>query len=215
VNPGRGNTIALLFALQGPIALAGCRSDLHVVKGYMTGSFSSTRQHLADPDNYYDIRLHMVPVWEQCPDGPWLYVEQASAEGPQRPYRQRVYRLRANSDGTLESVVYELPGDPLRFAGAWREPARLEALAPRDLVRREGCSIMIRKNPDGMFVGSTSGKGCRSKLRGASYATSEVVIGPDRLTSWDRGFDAEDRQVWGAIEGAYIFIKDRTSGPSG
>jgi len=27
------------------------------------------------------------------------------------------------------------------------------------------------------------------------------------LISWDQGFDANDKQVWGATKGGYIFIK--------
>jgi len=200
--------LVVLVALPAIMTLTGCQSDLHTLRDWMAGSFSSADQHLSDPDNYYDIRLHMAPIWKHRNDGSWLYVEQAAAQNSGRPYRQRVYHLRVNPDKTLESVIYELPGDPLRFAGAWKEPARLDALSPNDLVLRDGCSITLRKDRNGTFIGSTSGKGCKSNLRGASYATSEVVIWPDRLTSWDRGFDVEERQVWGATEGAYIFVKD-------
>ena len=37
-------------------------------------------------------------------------------------------------------------------------------------------------------------------------ATSEVVVSPGRIESWDRGFDAEGAQVWGAEKGAYVFL---------
>jgi len=57
------------------------------------------------------------------------------------------------------------------------------------------------------FVGGTEGKGCASDLRRATYATSEVVVKLDHLTSWDRGFDKSDRQVWGAEKGGYVFLK--------
>ena len=42
----------------------------------------------------------------------------------------------------------------------------------------------------------------------AAYATSEVVIIPGRIESWDRGFDADGNQVWGAASGPYVFIWD-------
>ena len=56
-------------------------------------------------------------------------------------------------------------------------------------------------------MGGTRGEGCASNLRGAAYATSEVVIMPGRIESWDRGFDAEGHQVWGAEKGAYVFVR--------
>ena len=51
------------------------------------------------------------------------------------------------------------------------------------------------------FVGSTNEKDCTSNLRGASYATSEARIEENVLTSWDRGYDENGVQVWGAITG--------------
>ena len=207
MNDHKLSEIAVLMLVPGLAILTGCHSDLRVLQSYMTGSFSSAEQHLSDPDNYHDIRLQMAPIWKHRSDGPWLYVEQAAAQSLERPYRQRVYHLLAKPDKTLESVVYELPGDPLRYAGAWRKPERLDELLPSDLLLRDGCSITLRKMENSTFVGSTTGEGCNSSLHGASYATSEVVVEAGRLVSWDRGFDAEDRQVWGATEGGYVFIK--------
>lgn len=84
----------------------------------MTGHFSSAAQAAADTANYFDIRLHVARVWTARADGPWLYVEQAAAETPGEPYRQRVYRLSRRADGAYESAVYTLPDPPLHFPGA-------------------------------------------------------------------------------------------------
>jgi CpeT protein len=46
-------------------------------------------------------------------------------------------------------------------------------------------------------------------LRGATYATSEVIIKNQQMISWDRGYDSSDRQVWGAEKGGYVFEKIR------
>jgi hypothetical protein len=207
----------------GPVALAGllpacaaprardhaAPSDLDRLASYMTGSFSSAAQAAADPEHFREVSLHMTPIWTTRPDGPWLYVEQAMATTLDKPYRQRVYRLSAGAEpGTLVSAVFELPGDPLAFAGAWREPARLDGLAPDNLIPREGCSIILRARGD-TFVGSTQGHACASTLRGAAYATSEVTITSTMLRSWDRGFDASGTQVWGAEAGGYEFVKQQ------
>ena len=57
------------------------------------------------------------------------------------------------------------------------------------------------------WAGSTQGKGCSSTLGGASYATSQVTVTPLELRSWDQGFDAAGKQVWGAEKGPYVFLK--------
>lgn len=180
---------------------------------WLTGAFSSAAQAATD-EAFFDIRLHMAPIWSDRDDGPWLYVEQAVATAQDRPYRQRVYRLREIEPGLFESAVYTLP-DPDAAIGAWEAPGRLDGLSPADLEARTGCSILMRRLGDA-FVGSTLGTLCPSELRGARYATSEVRVTRDRLVSWDRGFDAAGTQVWGARTGGYVFDRmtpdDATAG---
>ncbi|HDR04273.1 MAG TPA: hypothetical protein ENN84_03365, partial [Candidatus Marinimicrobia bacterium] len=60
---------------------------------------------------------------------------------------------------------------------------------------------------DSTFIGNTKARQCGGSLRGAAYATSEVTITPSRLISWDRGFNSEGEQLWGAVKGGYIFDK--------
>lgn len=180
---------------------------LEELSAWMSGSFSSATQHQQDPESYHDIALHMQPIWTARNDGPWLYVEQALASKPERPYRQRVYRLRLGAGGEVWSDVYTLPQDPLLFAGAWQEPQRLDALEPGQLALREGCSLRLVRAADGAWSGATQGQQCPSELSGARYATSEARIEAQLLTSWDRGYDERDQQVWGAVLGPYRFVK--------
>ncbi|MFH2051153.1 MAG: chromophore lyase CpcT/CpeT [bacterium] len=198
----------LLATLAGCAATsAGRRSaDLDVLVAWMTGSFSSGAQAEADPDNYYDIRLEMAPIWPGRTDGAWLYVEQAAASSLDQPYRQRVYRVREVEPGLFASEVYELP-DPDAAVGAWRDPARLAGLTPDDLIPREGCTVYLRRQSDGSFTGGTRDRECGSSLRGATYATSEITLQGNRLESWDRGWDTAGVQVWGAEKGPYVFVK--------
>jgi len=171
----------------------------------LTGTFSSAAQAAADPDNFFDIRLVMQPIWEDRADGPWLYVEQAAGWDLAKPYRQRVYRLVALEGTTLRSDVYTLPGDPLKFVAAWDKPELFAGLTPNSLGLRHGCSIYLEPLGGGSFAGATRGDGCSSTLADALYATSEVTMIPGRVTSWDRGWAADGTQAWGAEKAAYVF----------
>ena len=162
----------------------GESNDLAILTEWMSGSFSSQEQSESD-STYFDIRLHMVPIWRERSDAHWFYVEQAAADYQDQPYRQRVYRVSRTGKNKFESAVYTLE-EPLRFAGAWNKDNPLEELNPDSLSLREGCSIILYKEGDA-FVGSTVDKNCRNDLRGASYVTSEVVIREDGMVSWDRG----------------------------
>jgi len=196
--------LAVLAFFSGPSAEPAARG-LDTLVEWMTGSFSSAEQAAAD-SSYFDIRLRMVRVWPARTDGYWLYVEQAAAARLDRPYRQRVYHVTQSSDGSFASEVFTIPG-ALRFAGAWDKPEPLAALAPDSLSVREGCAVILRWKENEGFAGAIEGQGCASDLRGASYATSEVIVKTDRLVSWDRGFDKNGKQVWGAEKGGYVFLK--------
>ena len=178
--------------------------DLAILVNWMSGYFTSKAQSETD-SSYFDIRLHMIPIWKHRSDAHWLYVEQAMADYQDKPYRQRVYKVSQIGENEFKSAVYTLE-EPMRFTGVWKEENPLAGLTPDSLTLREGCSIILHREDDA-FVGSTIEKNCASELRGAAYATSEVIIREDGMVSWDRGFDAEDNQVWGAEKGGYIFKK--------
>jgi hypothetical protein len=201
----KGWIAAVVLVLAAPMAGAGEGTLTDLIER-MTGSFSSAAQAVEDPD-FFDIRLEMVRIWPDSDEAVWLYVEQAAASSLDKPYRQRVYRLTPLPDGTFESKVFSIP-DPLRFAGDWRSDDPLAGVTPDDLEIREGCAVFLRWSDEGFFEGSTRDRECVSTLRGASYATSEVTVRFDAIVSWDRGFDVDGNQVWGAEKGGYVFLKE-------
>ena len=177
-----------------------------MIAGWMAGSYSSSAQSQSDSE-YKNIVLHMKPIWMDRTDGRWLYVEQAMQEAADKPYRQRVYHLVHHDDGAVESLVFELPGDALQYAGAWKQTQPLNELLPSQLTPRSGCGVKLKAKSATQWSGSTDGDMCASSLRGAAYATSEVTVTESEITSWDRGFDSAGKQVWGATKGPYQFKK--------
>jgi CpeT protein len=172
----------------------------------MAGSYTSAAQAQAD-SSYFEIELEMVRIWPKRRDGAWFYVEQATAAGKEKPYRQRVYHLREVNDSTFISRILTIKGGA-NFFGAYLDPVKLATISPDSLVALEGCDITLRLRGN-TYVGSTEEGRCPSTREGASYTTSEVVLSADRMVSWDRGWSATGEQVWGATKGGYIFIKRR------
>jgi hypothetical protein len=179
----------------------------------MVGQFSSAAQAARDPE-FREISLKVAPIWAGRGEGKWLYVEQALASDLANPYRQRVYHVTmepgtlqpAWKDSVLKSEVFSLPGDPKTYVGAWHDTSKLAGVNPAELSTRQGCSVYLKVEGD-RFVGGTREHDCQSDLRGAKYATSEASIGPDGMVTWDRGYDAAGKQVWGATKGGYEFKK--------
>jgi len=199
-----GLIVAAGTILLAPIASAGDHetTDLDDLESWMAGTFSSAVQAAEDPD-FFAISIHMAPIWTDRSDGRWLYLEQSVSEEPHRPYRQRVYRLVELVPGLFESQVFTLP-DPGAVIGVWILDDPLAELSPDDLEERDGCAILLRRRGDS-FIGSTLASLCTGTLRGAAYFTSEVIVTPDGIVSWDRGFADNGSQVWGAIKGGYVF----------
>ncbi len=175
------------------------------LQSHLIGYFSSADQAKADKD-FFNIELRVVKVWPDRTDGPWLYVEQADARSPEKPYRQRVYRLEARGTQVV-SHIYTIKGDGLRFAGEWKKPVPMGQASLSDIELKDGCAVIMDRTPTGIYKGSTVRATCPSELRGAKYATSIVDVSNTLLESWDQGFNAQDKQVWGSIKGAYKFVK--------
>lgn len=211
------HAVRFVPALALALALGGCASTrppqanaaerLDTLAAWMSGIFTSEAQSKADAE-FRNVRLVMYPIWTDRTDGKWLYAEQAVVESLDKPYRQRVYHLMVLPDGSIESVVYLIPGDATLLANAWQQPHFLENLRPDLLRQREGCEVFLTFDAAGReFVGGTQGTGCPSERAGASYATSEIAISDGVLVSWDRGFDKSGVQVWGATKGGYRFVR--------
>ncbi|MEL6357308.1 MAG: chromophore lyase CpcT/CpeT [Bacteroidota bacterium] len=200
-----GVLIVMVSAACTPKKAVTAVGSLEELQNLMTGSFDSRAQAGADT-NYYEISLHMYPIWTNRA-GKWLYVEQAIYANQDKPYRQRVYGLEKGKNGDFVSRVYELP-DPAQYVGAYKDPSAFDRLKLKDLREREGCAVYLTRDEDGTYRGSTNQNDCASTLRGASYATSRVSINRVFVQSWDRGFNADGEQVWGATEGGYMFLKN-------
>jgi CpeT protein len=184
---------------------------------YLLGRFDSKDQSVTDP-TYFAIQLQTCRV-EAKPLGPRvIYVEQARMDTLSAPYRQRLYVIEPVDDDNAISRVLEF-ADPKPWIGACKrdiEPITDTAIA----TPRPGCGVQMHWTGD-HFEGATGerrwdgdqfaidpqGTRCQSMLNGATYATTDVSLTSDGLKSWDRGWDATDKQVWGATKGGYVFVR--------
>lgn len=185
-------------------SLSQTEDDLTTLFKWMEGSFSSEEQANTD-SNYFNISLEMKRIWNDRNDGYWLYVEQASAQTKDKPYRQRIYNL-TKVGSTIVSTIFSLPNEK-DYIGGWQNPDLFDKLSPDSLLKRDGCEVLIKRADEKTFTGSTVDNNCPSNLRGAAFATTEVIITEDKMISWDRGLNNKGEQVWGAVNGGYIFNK--------
>lgn len=177
-----------------------------LVAGLLTGRFDSSAQAATDT-RYYPVQLRVCAVDVPALGDHVLYVEQAMLSALDQPYRQRVYVVTENADGAVVSTVSELV-QPSMFVGFCdldeRDQRGIMPL-PEDIRELVGCAVTLTKDADGRFTGSTDGASCLNDYGGATYATSDVTLTDTGIDSWDRGYDANGVQVWGAVAGPYRF----------
>lgn len=186
--------------------LENTNDPLSDVMKMMKGSYDSSAQANAD-SSYYNISLQMYPIWKDRA-GHYLYVEQALAAKPEKPYRQRIYKVELAGKDQVVSKVYTIENEA-DFIGKWASPEYFNQFDPSIMIEREGCGVYLKRQANGNYEGATNQKDCKSTLRGASYATSIVSVQPNQIVSWDQGFNDQDQQVWGAEKGGYIFVKKK------
>ena len=195
----------MLLQCATPKTSTSSTAELDRLVRYMSGTFDSAEQAAAD-SAYYHISLRMAPIWPERTDGRWLYVEQAVANMADRPYRQRVYRVEQTGPKSFASHVYTLD-EPREFVGAYAPGEARQALTFDRIALKDGCAVLLEKQANGTYRGQTGTGTCASNLRGAQYAHSEVAVYKGQLISWDRGYDENGKQVWGAEKGGYVFVK--------
>ena len=169
---------------------------------HLEGRFDSGAQALTDT-RYFSIRVEACRVAAPLLGERVLYLEQSRTG--MAPYRQRLYVIeRDGGDDRAVSRVFEL-NNPTGYVGLCADPTR-ETFTPDDVVERTGCAVHLMRMGD-RFEGGTDERACESTLMGAAYATSVVVLRANGFSSWDRGFNAADMQVWGATAGPYLFAR--------
>jgi hypothetical protein len=56
-----------------------------------------------------------------------------------------------------------------------------------------------------IYVGETQPGGCPANVRGAVKITNTIILNSAGMETWDRGFDANGKQVWGAQDESYQY----------
>jgi len=179
------------------------QQNLDAVVGYLTRTMDTTVQAERNP-RYVGVQMTTCPIQirgQAVQDGVYLYQEQALSDSLESPYRQRFLHIALSTDATrVESRTFK-PSMPDVWTGLCQqaEPV-VDAIDLGDLV----CVVGLRPSALG-YVGSTPEGGCPVNLRGAVRLTNTIVLHQDGMDTWDRGFDVNGIQVWGARAEPYQY----------
>lgn len=185
---------AQIYAEDGTI-----NENVSEVANRLSGSYQNTEQ--AKSPDYVLVKVESCPVAVDN-DGKYLYVEQTAVEFATRPYRQRVYRLTSAGKDSVLSTIFRIENQ-----AAWEGTCQKESrvpMVPAESLIDINCAVKLDKFGN-VYHGSTTNGGCPTNFNGAVKATSTVTVYENGFDAWDRGYDAENNQVWGPTGGPYKF----------
>ncbi|MEM6350423.1 MAG: chromophore lyase CpcT/CpeT [Cyanobacteria bacterium P01_D01_bin.14] len=194
--------IALGFAtpvLAQPLPPAAVMDVVDHLVGVMETADSTTTA-----PSFVAVRMTTCEVVPQLstPNTHYLYQEQALVSNLAAPYRQRFLQIALSDDQQRVESRTLKPEDPARWTGLCDQdtPEPIEVADMGVPV----CTVALRPSALG-YVGSTPTEGCPVTLRGATRLTNVIVLHAAGMDTWDRGFDAEGVQLWGAQAEPYRY----------
>jgi hypothetical protein len=182
----------------------------------LVGVMTTAEQAATNP-NVSNVRMTTCEVSVQGatePDAMYLYQEQAvhaphnnpgRADSFAKPYRQRFLQISPHfASQSVRSLSFR-PADATKWIGLCNQPKTARVVQGQDLGKPT-CSVFLKRSGEA-YVGRTPIGGCPSKVRGAVRVTNQITLQKTSMSTWDRGYDAAGKQVWGAQDGAYQFKK--------
>jgi len=169
------------------------------------GRFSSKKQ-AQEESGYSAISLVNKPIWKDRP-GHWFYQELYDEKNDASIYYQRIINIQIEDSLHIISSSYAVPNKK-KYSHGWKNTAIFNQLTIDSLSARDGCNVVFKKKTSTIYQGKTKKRTCLSSFsKKISYTTSNIVITKNKITSWDRGYDTNGKQVWGKIKGPYKFIR--------
>jgi CpeT/CpcT family (DUF1001) len=191
--------------------------QLLALADYLSGEFDNRKQALDSPAWFVHLHLWQVPIPVFAEDSIALFAEQANVLNLEKPYRQRILRLRQSNDKTTKTtlqVQYYMPKDPAALAGGGLNPTRLESLTPEQLEFLPGCILDVSVQEITASRYHFSATPPQSACCCFTYQgnTIQVALGfevtQEEFKSYDRGIDpTTGKATWGAILDAYRYTK--------
>jgi hypothetical protein len=150
-------------------------------------------------------RIRLTDRAAEPPVAIFLYQEQALTNSLSKPYRQRFLQISPSPySQSVRSLSFK-PVNSATWSGFCHKSSGERILHHADLGTPV-CTVFLRRSAED-YVGNTPVDGCPANFRGAVRITNHIVLHKTGMDTWDRGFDAAGKQVWGAQTDSYEFRK--------
>jgi CpeT/CpcT family (DUF1001) len=185
-------------------AAANLTQQAEQVVQHLEGILSTAQRAAANPKV---ANVTMTTCRVQVANPPagsiYLYQEQAIHDKLTHPYRQRILEISSSpASQTIRSRSYKL-ADQAKWINFCDRADR--QIQPQDFPTVV-CAVFLKPTAEG-FSGTTEATGCPANVRGAVMIRNRIRLHPNGMDTWDRGYDAQGKQVWGAGDAPYQFLR--------
>jgi hypothetical protein len=198
--------IASLMGFTPLVKAQTMESPINQVVNHLVGIMDTSAQAEENPQSP-DVRMttcviQLLGVENQI-DSTYLYQEQALSDKLKEPYRQRFLEIRfVEEEDKVESIAFK-PLQSSKWINFCDRPQNQRNINLDD-VGEVVCSVSLRQLMT-IYIGETPPEGCATNVQGAVTITNTVILHSQGMDTWDRGFDEEGNQVWGAENEGYQF----------
>jgi CpeT/CpcT family (DUF1001) len=172
---------------------------------HLEGVMDTAAQAVANPQaanvTMTTCRIQVAAADPAMTGAVYLYQEQARSLELPKPYRQRILEITDRPlSNTVRSRSFKLANPT-----AWVNFCdRAERMIDRADFPEVVCAVFLKESGKG-FAGTTPADGCPTKARGAVLIRNRIELSDGGMDTWDRGFDGQGRQIWGAKTESYQF----------
>ncbi len=194
----------IVFTIFLSQSLFAQETEIESLTEWFTGEYTTTEQTAID-SQIIDIHLYVTPFDIKDQKGKWFYLETAYTDDKDSPYRQEFFHIYVARLGFVYVDRYAIENSE-PYIGAFTNNDLLKDITMEKLQKNDYCTVYLQKRKD-LYTGSSNGNKCQSNIRRAKYATTDIEITEVDFFLWEKGFDAQGKQVWGTTFNGYVFQK--------
>jgi hypothetical protein len=180
------------------------------VASRLEGTMDTSAQSRANP-KVANVRMTSCRIGINQSNSPstnksiFLYQEQALSSELNKPHRQSFLEISSVNNGrTVRSLSYK-PVNPQAAINLCNKPTS-ERMVKLNDIGKPFCTVFLTRSQEN-YIGITPSQGCPANVRGAVKITNTIVLSDATMKTWDRGFNAKGKQVWGDESNGYEFRK--------
>lgn len=176
--------------------------DLNMFMEQIPGSYTSLEQATSD-SNYLDLHLKVKEIWKTNDSSRWLFLQTSFSYDTLYPYKHQLFHLYPIALKLVVIDVYQIT-EKESLIRTVDSNLSFDTTFLSYVKKKNNCELYLNK-VNAAFAAYSKSDRCPDNNRGASYSNRDIEFEGDEFYIWERGYNAKEEQVWGPLNGGYLF----------